>query len=67
MTTTRLIRPTLIAGHAALAMIALGAIQFTLPATTMPQWHAAGPLAQSIAQPPRRLPASRRAERTLVE
>ena len=67
MTTTRLIRPSLIAGHAALAMLALAAIQFVMPVTSMPEWHSAGRLMLSITDSPRRLPGTRRAERALTD
>lgn len=68
MTTTRIIRPSLVAGHAAVAMLALAAIiQFALPAAPLPQWHVAGPPGQSIALKPQRLPASRRTERDLTD
>ena len=63
----RLVRHSLIAGHGALAMLALATIHVTLPATPKPQWHTAGQQALSITQPPRRLPAARRAERALID
>lgn len=68
MATTRIIRPSLVAGHVAVAMLALAAIiKFALPAAPLPQWHVAGPPGHSIALTPRRLPASRRAERALTD
>lgn len=65
MTTTRLVHPSLIAGHAALAMLALATVHFVLPTPQLPQWHAAGQSRQVIGQAPRRLPASRRGDRAL--
>ena len=67
MKTTRLLRPTLVAGHAAVAVLALAAFHVALPALPQPQWHAVGRPAQLISQAPRRLPASRRAERIFTD
>ncbi|MDP9423212.1 MAG: hypothetical protein M3Q19_10340 [Pseudomonadota bacterium] len=67
MTTTRLTSHALLAGHAAVAMLALAAIQAALPAVPQAQWHAAGRTVQPISHSPRRLPASRRSERALTD
>lgn len=68
MTTTRIISPSLIAGHAAAAVLALSAaIHIALPAAPLPQWHVAGPPGQPIALAPRRLPSFRRSERALTD
>jgi hypothetical protein len=67
MRNDRLVHPSLIAGHAALAMLAVAAIHVTSPLPTAPQWHVAGHSRQVFEQRPRRLPASRRTERTLVD
>jgi len=66
MTTTHLTRPSLLAGHAAVAMLALAAIHVTLPAATQAQWHVTDRSVQPITQAPRRLPASRRSERAVT-
>ena len=62
-----LVRHSLIAGHAALAMLAVAAIHLTSPVPVAPQWQAAGRLHQVIGQMPRRLPTSRRTDRAFGE
>jgi hypothetical protein len=66
MATRRTTHPSLIAGHIAVAVLALVSMRVTAPIAFAPEWHQRGQARLLLSEAPRRVPMPRRAGRSLA-